>query len=150
MPLPKFLLSITALVCERVLLEADGVASAIRVVYVFYISPPPSLAPDTLQIIQAYALVILKSVPGYAGEHALRVRLINTVGESSTIAEDSHAEFAAKPGFEELPHSINVVVQLNIGVKRFGICYICLDIDGEEVARTPLTLLQKHPETRVS
>jgi hypothetical protein len=149
MPFPDFILSATALVCERVLLETDQVASAIRIVDVFTVAIAPDLPPDAAPLIQTYVLAVMKSVPGHTGEHAMRLRLINTVGESSTLIEDQ-AKFEAKPGQEELPHSISIVAQLNLSVKRFGTCYVCIDIDGEEIARTPFTVVQKQAETKAS
>lgn len=151
MPIPEFLFSVSALVCEQVLQEASGIVSAIRIVDIFQVGQlPPNLAPETLPVIQAYALLILKAVPGHDGEHTLRVRMINTLGEATTIVEQPNARFEAKPGYEQLPRSLSLSIQLNVGVKRYGTCYICLDLDGEEVGRTSFTLLQKQEETKAS
>lgn len=150
MPLPEFILTANILVCERLLLEQDGIASAIRVVDIFHVGVPEKLPADSVPMIQTYAWVQLKSAPGYSGKHVVQIRIINTVGESSVIVEQPDAAFEAKPGFEELPRAISLVVQLNLAVKRFGTCYVCVDVDGGEVARTPLTLLERQAETTAS
>lgn len=150
MPLPEFILTANILVCERLLLEQDGIASAIRVVDIFYVGLPENLPADSVPMIQTYAWMQLKSEPGHSGKHGVQIRLINTVGESSVIVEKPDATFEAKPGLEELPRAISLVVQLNLAVKRFGTCYVCVDVDGEEVARTPFTLLKKVADATVS
>ena len=66
--IPPFLLSASVFVCEHVLIERDGIFSAIRIVDVFYVSDVP---PDTVPFVQAYSFVIIKSEPQHAEEHDL-------------------------------------------------------------------------------
>jgi hypothetical protein len=52
-PLPPFMLSATAFACERLLQEADGVISAIRIVDVFYAPAerPPDVPENALPLV---------------------------------------------------------------------------------------------------
>jgi hypothetical protein len=143
MPLPPFVISASVLLCQNALTEPDGVISAIRIVDIFFVSEKPADAPENLlPLVQAYACVILKTVPHYTEEHVIQLKLINTIGEVSNLGEPITLPFAAKPGMQDVPGGISINAQLNIGVKRLGTCYVCVHLDGEEIARTPFTLLK--------
>jgi hypothetical protein len=76
MPLPPYLISVSLLVCERVLREMDGVLSAIRVVDIFYVpQKPPEIPAEMLPMVQAYAFASLWAIAGYQGKHSLSVRM---------------------------------------------------------------------------
>lgn len=153
MPIPSYVVSTSLLVCERVLLETDGVASAIRMVDLFYIGEVPGQPDGTFPVVQAYVLGAVRADPGHTNEHVFRIRLRNTVGESSIIAEHKGL-FESKVGLETAgstaPRSMNLIVQLNLKVMRYGTCFVYLDIDGEEAARAPITLLQMPSKLKVS
>jgi hypothetical protein len=145
---PDFLISVCMFLCERILLEQDQVPSAIRIFDVYYVPDmPPGAPPDAIPLIQPWVFVSLKAVIGHGGKHAVRLRLINTIGEESTLAEET-ATFTSRPGMEAAPPTIVLRAGLNLGAGRFGVCYICLDVNGVEVARTPLTVMRKLSETR--
>lgn len=136
MHLPPFLISVSVLICERVLQEKDNVLSAIRIVDLFTVSPPPD--PNALGAIQATALILLKAEVGYEGEHNLEVKLVNTVGEWSTLHGPQSETF--KSSELTAPSGVAFGVQFALGVKRFGTCYLCVFLDGTEIARAPITL----------
>ena len=146
MPLPSYVLSANSLICQQVLREVDGVPSAIRIVDIFYVPQSPPDFPDILPRVQVYSIVVIKAVPGYRGTHSLHCRLINAVGESTTVAH-SEVSFASNPGLEEAPPNVLITGELNFIVRHFGLCYFCVDIDGEEIARSPIMLVQ-HPLER--
>jgi hypothetical protein len=147
MPLPSFLISVNAFLCERTLIEADGVFSAIRIVDVFLAPEQAANVPEeALPLVQAYGCVIIKAVPRHHEEHTIELKMIDTAGEIKELGEPTKARAAAKAGMEDIPAGITISVQLNIRVKRLGTCYLCLYIDGQEVARTPFTLLRKPTE----
>lgn len=138
-PVDKIFASV--LVCERVLHEHDGVNSAIRIVDVIYVPDSAGFRDDAFAVVQAYGLVVAKAVPGYHEEHLITVKLINTVGEvSAVLPRPFTADFRSKLG-EEVPGGFTINIQLNLAVKRFGTCYLCVEIDGQEATRTPITLL---------
>src|SRR5947209_20335432 len=76
---PSGLVSVSAIVCENVLQEVDGVHSPIRIVDVFFIQPIRTL-PLEKQIFQIRALVISKFKPGDTSEHLLELQLIRPDG----------------------------------------------------------------------
>jgi hypothetical protein len=148
MPLPSFLISANIFVCERVLIETDNVLSAIRLVDVFTLSKaPPEFAINLkegdpaffeLPMIQLWVAANIKAYPGYTGSHSVQIKLINTAGEISDIGEPRVEKFDSK--WPEAHPSLGVVAQLRLAVRRLGSCYLCLFVDGEELARVPFTL----------
>jgi hypothetical protein len=149
MPLPSYLISASLLVCEKVLVEKDQVTSAIRIVDIFYVPALPPLPPGVLMspeikenfvpIVQAWGFVQIRANANYHREHDLEFRTINTIGEMLTIAT-AKARFESQ--IEGATTGITASAQLNIGVKRLGTCFLCVYLDGEEIARTPFTLTQ--------
>jgi hypothetical protein len=147
MPLPPFVISATIVVCERVLIEKDEVISAIRIVDIFYLSaPPPEIKPgdplpSNLPIVSFWAVGNVKAEPAYREPHSLEVRIVNTIGEVTTIGAPITQAFDAR--LEPAPTASGLIAQINLGVTRFGTCYVCLYLDNEEVARSPITLALK-------
>jgi hypothetical protein len=141
MPLPAYLISISAILCEKVLHEADGVNSAIRIVDVFYVGAKPVDAPEEVfPFVQAYALVSLRAAPGHNQEHEFVFKLLNTVGELTTLGAPMRVNMLSTLG-ATVPGGLTASIQVNIAVKRFGTCFLCVYLDGEEVTRIPITLL---------
>jgi hypothetical protein len=141
-PLPPQIISLSVLTCQAVLREEDGVASAIRLIDVWYVPEPlPEAPPGVLPLVQANVLVILKAEPGYQQEHEIRVKLQNTVGEISDIAEALKSNPISRLG-PEVPGGVTIQVQLNLAVKKLGTCYLLIYFDGELVTRAPITLLR--------
>jgi len=98
MPLPSFLISANLLICERVLVEKDEAASAIRMVDVFHVpAPPPGIedlkagdpAPAGATVIKTYALTILKAIAGHTDTHQLQIRVFDVTGEWTFMHEMS-------------------------------------------------------------
>src|SRR6266852_4842885 len=145
MPLPPFLISASALLCERILQEEDKVLSAIRIIDVIYVPQLPASAPEgSVTGVQEYCLIILKAQPGHQGKHLIEFRMLNPKGELTNISEPIEAEFKARPEFgKDVPGGATVSIQLNLAVKNYGTCYICVYLDGEEITRAPFTLLQQ-------
>ena len=148
MPLPPYLLSASLILCERVLHEEDGVTSAIRIVDIFYVPKKPEGAPENiLPLAQAHGLVNLKAEPNHEQEHELEFRTINTVGEVQSLGPPMKIKFTSRVG-PQSPRGVTADIQLNVLVKRFGTCFLCVHLDGDEVLRTPFTILQKPDEAK--
>ncbi|HUI77543.1 MAG TPA: hypothetical protein VLY24_06490 [Bryobacteraceae bacterium] len=148
MPLPPYLISANVFLCERILNETDGVVSAIRIVDLFYVTDLPSEAPPgAMPIVQAWGLVILKSHVGYQGSHTVEIKLINVRGESQSLGPEQKVQFVAK--HPDVAGGVTLSVQLNIGVKNLGTCYLCAVLDGEEIARAPFTLMRQVSKTNI-
>jgi hypothetical protein len=150
MALPPYLISASLLVCDRVLVEKDEVTSAIRIVDVFYlpelppVPPGVSLSPEIQEkyapILTTYGLAQIKADAGYCGEHDIEFRIINTSGEES-LAAAAKGKFVSH--IEGATTGLTASIQINILVKRFGTCFLCLYLDGNEITRTPFTLAQQ-------
>lgn len=69
----------SALICEKVLRESDGVVSAIRIVDVY------TVAEDEHPI-HFYALISLKAVPVRTDEFCLEVALVDPLGARRRVA----------------------------------------------------------------
>lgn len=145
MPLPEYLTSVAVFFCERLLFEIDGVASAIRIVDIFYVATEkPAGAPEeALPLIQAWGVAFLKAAPGHTGSHIFELKLLNTVGNLSNLGDPIPTTFVSLPGLEDLPTGVTLQVQLNVAVKRFGTCHLCVFVDGQEIARAPFSIVQK-------
>jgi len=128
----------------------DGVTSAIRIVDVFYVPPlplgavlPPGITEENYTpLIQAYGLLQVRAEIGHQEDHDLEFRLINTIGEMSVL---SLVKGHFQPRVEGTPVGLTVNVQLNIAVKRFGTCFLCVYVDGEEITRAPFTVIRQKP-----
>jgi hypothetical protein len=69
--------------------------------------------------------------------------MLDTVGEWSVLGGPIQVKFdSSEP---TAPGGVSVGIQLNLGIKRFGTCYICAFLDGEELARASITLRRAQP-----
>lgn len=143
MPIPSYLISVSAILCEKVLHEADSVTSAIRIVDIFSVPEQPiAVAKDLLPWVQFYALVAIRVEPGHDKEHELEIKILNTAGELNALGPPTHINKMVSPLGPDIPGGVTINIQVNIAVKRFGTCFLCVYLDGEEVTRTPFTLLR--------
>jgi hypothetical protein len=148
MPLPPYLVSANVLICERVLHEDDGVISAIRIVDVF---TGPNVSVGMFHVVQAHALVMLKAIPGHTGEHNIEIKLMNAIGELSSVAIQKLATFSTAPELEgKASGGISINIQLNIGVKNYGSYCLYVYLDGEEIARALFMILPLQGEAKKS
>ena len=148
--LPQGLISISAFVCERVLREVDGVVSAIRMVDLFHVPPqsPPVINPSdgsetiTLSPVRFEVLVILKAEPGYSVSHRVAIKLQDPTGSIVRVSRDD-LEVATSSRFgPEVAGGATVNAQLTFDVKEYGLYLLLVELDGELVHRSPITLLR--------
>ena len=132
------IISVSAVVAERLLREEDGVTSAIRIVDVFYV---PENLPDVP--VNFNILLLIKSAPGTQAEHALRVVITNPSGESRDAkTADTKIPLSSKLEQAEIPGGATIVASMAIKPKVMGTYWIAFLLDGEEVARTPINFLR--------
>jgi len=144
-PVPPYLIAVSAFICERVLVEKDDVISAIRIVEIFYVPELPTNAPeDAVALIQAWCIVILKALPGHYEKHVIELKLLNALGALTSIGSEE-ADFSTRPELGSVPTGASLALQLNIGVKNYGNCSVCIYLDGEEIARAPFTIQKQQP-----
>lgn len=147
--LPQGLISIGAFVCERVLREVDGVVSAIRMVDLFHVPPqsPPVINPSdgsetiTLSPVRFEVLVILKAEPGYSVSHKVAIKLQDPTGSIVRVSRDLEVATSSRFG-QEVAGGATVNAELTFGVKHYGLYLLLVELDGELVHRTPITLLR--------
>jgi hypothetical protein len=137
------LLSAGVFICEKVLREIDGVASAVRIVDIFYAEDPlPDLPVDVKfgQLVQAHAFISLKAKPtGLA--YPVVVRLEAPDGETKDL-DPLSVEFSSTPGLDA-PTGASIDVQLNIATQTLGTWMLRVLLDGKEVARAPFSILKR-------
>jgi|HubBroStandDraft_6_1064221.scaffolds.fasta_scaffold629338_2 hypothetical protein len=145
MPLPAFLSSANLILCERYLLEKDEVLSAIRLVEVFVVPPPPpgiadwkegDPVPPGATTVRAFVIGHIKATPRYTGNHRMSVRIFNSRNEWVNMP-DQTATFTSR--FPEAPSVVGLIAELQLVVRNYGTTYVCLFLDDQEVARTSLT-----------
>lgn len=150
--MPDFVICAYVVVCEKILEESDNVLSAIRMVEVFGVKPlHPDAGPNALPLVQTNCLAVVKTKPDYpGGSHTVELRMLNTQGQLTTIGRHEKVTFG-KLNFagEEVAGGMNFGFQMNLGVKNFGLCYACLYLDGEEIARSPFTLWRHMPAREI-
>ena len=147
--LPQGLISISAFVCERVLREVDGVVSAIRMVDLFHVPPqsPPVINPSdgsetiTLSPVRFEVLVILKAEPGYSVSHKVAIKLQDPTGSIVRVSRDLEVTTSSRFG-QEVAGGATVNAQLTFDVKQYGVYMVLVELDGDLVYRTPITLLR--------
>ena len=126
----------------------DSVLSLIRMVDIFHTPPlldpnPPikhgELVPPGMPLVSACVVANVKADVGYAGTHVFEMKLLNTADEFIGIS-GGPSEHTFESRYPGAPAAIGFITLLNVGVRRYGTCYVCLFLDNVEIARTPITL----------
>ena len=141
MPLPPDL-SVSVFICEKALREADGILSAIRLVDVFLVSRPPDV-PVEQQIVQMHVVAVIRSQTITLGRHTIRLDLLRPNGERRPGPEQIEATID-EPNFPA-PRGISLAAQVGVVAKQQGTHWWILQLDDEEIARAPFTLLELKP-----
>ena len=125
-----------ALLCERLLLEQDGVASAIRIIdrvtrTAVGTSPPEKMDPFEYDLT---LVTILKA--GWAqGAHAFRVALVSPLGESRNVVQQT----AFFEGGED--RGVNIVGRMRIRFDLEGIYWFEVFLEDKPLTRIPLRIV---------
>src|ERR1700682_666065 len=111
---------ISAFICERVLQEADGVFSALRIADIFYV---PEGVPEGATV-QFFAVISLKVAPAPKGDIQIAVTFINASGERERLPDPGvpTPPSARLPDDPRIPGGVTLVMQLNIKPKNMGTC----------------------------
>jgi hypothetical protein len=142
---PDFLVSANLLLCEKVLHEADGVSSAIRIIDSFFIPQDEidGIAEGRIPVVTFWATALFKVVPGHKATHTVELVLTDTMGQQ--MKSSNPVTFTSTDDTEEFPGGGVVAVSIRTQVKKIGVCYVTLLIDGVGIARTPLILRKISP-----
>ncbi len=123
-----------ALFCDRVLLDADGSLSAIRIVDRVNVPAEPSESNPAR--VSLFLLVSMRF--GDARPRKIQVEAEDPAGERTVVAEAAPVPGAA---------GVNIYGQLQMGLNRTGDHWFRVLSDGVEVNRTLLTIaVQPLPE----
>jgi len=137
------LISVSAFFCEKILHEKDNVASAIRIIDIITTTPP---ADGSTGFIEVAFAISFRAKPEFTGECIVNFIMINTVGERRTtgavklpFVSQANTEYGVPPT------AANASLRITLEVKRYGTCYLCAEVEGDELIRVPLTVLPLKP-----
>lgn len=144
MPLSDDIISASALLCERVLRETDGVVSAIRVVDLFQFIRLPEVPIDN-QGVDMRILVLMKFKETSLGP--CRVGFVLTRPDG-TLGEPQYTEVSLVPPTTPYTHvGLTLSVQVVVIPKQEGAYYWTILLDGAELTKVPFTLLERKQES---
>jgi hypothetical protein len=137
------IISFSAFLCERVLVETDSVLSAIRMVDMFIV--PDERPPDF--VINFWLVATAKLAVGIPPtELTFTFTLVRPNGEREALQQ--HKAATKMPIIDTgVPVGAGIVVQFQIAVKNLGTLYIEIEVEGKEIklerrvcAKVPFTL----------
>jgi hypothetical protein len=128
-----------ALICERVLQEQDGVASAIRVIDRVYFAEGPD--GELLAPAHPITLLVIFKSGSARGRFSIAVRLEKPSGQDAPVLE-------TPVFFEGEERGINLIVQTAFQPEEQGLYWFDVLFEGERVTRIPLRAIYQ-PQPRV-
>jgi hypothetical protein len=147
MPLPSSIIGAFVLVAEKVLVEADGVPSIIRIIDVFSFQRNPGI-PVESQPIFMYVIASVRFEETEPSEHVLQLQLVRPSGETKPIGDPHQLKSEPKvTGVVGIPSGFNFISIIGVIPTETGVHYIVLFMDGREITRAPITLA---PTTDIS
>ena len=143
MPLPKNIFSVTAFLCEKVLIEEDKVNTAIRIVDAFYFHVTEEVPLD-LQGVQMSLLVICKAASMEETNHQLELFITRPNGEKKLAGPAIPMKLTSR--IPDVLGGFNLHASIGVVPRQFGVHYFTIVIDGEEVDIVRFMLLES-PKT---
>lgn len=127
----------SALLCEKVLQERDGVISHIRVVDRIMRTDSRADAPESLEAFQHQLMASLSFVSGEArGRHTVALELEPPSGLKKNLA-------SVDLQFEGGHKSATMAAQLNLSLESEGVHWIHVSLDGEQVTQIPFEVVYR-------
>ncbi len=125
-----------ALLCEKVLIEQDGVKSAIRIVDRVIHQPVGVNPPDAMQPFTHMLTLLVSLKAGWIrGSRAIEIRMVKPTGESSQVGNPTVF-------FEgEDDRGVDLVIQLLMNVERPGLYWFHVNFEGRTLSRIPLRVI---------
>jgi len=138
-------LSASMVICEKVLNEQDGVLSAIRIVDVFYVQEIPKEITEIegLAIMEASIILAIRVSPPTQSERILSLKISHPNGETKEIFSKpvSLAGNPLIPKDSDVPRGTTLHIRLALTKRILGTYIVRAFLDGEEIAKSPFTLL---------
>lgn len=123
-----------ALFCDQILEDKDGALSAIRIIDTMTLTIPASTPDDQPIPIGVWMLLILKSGDS-PGEHRVRLDMRSPTGKV-TRGKEQTWELSPQPF-----GGLNLRLNTTIIVKRGGVFWADVYVDGKPVSNTPLSII---------
>ena len=125
-----------AILCEKILVEADGVKSAIRIIDRInhtVVGPDP---PKAMEAFDYQLNLLLKFKSGMArGPMSLEVRFMKPSGESPSPTRQT-------VNFEgEDDRGVDIIANLQLKLDQAGLHWFDISLEGERVTRVPLRVV---------
>jgi hypothetical protein len=135
--MPEDMIFFNAMVAEKILMEHDGISSAIRLVDLVFVDP--SIPPEERPPFPISLLIIGRFKPGHNRDCVVKIQLIRTNGDVTLIAEQ---EIKHRDGTHpDAPTGFNVQAQFAIVPKNLGTCYVSVSVE-DAVVKIPITFLE--------
>jgi hypothetical protein len=139
-------LACTLLLCEKVLNEADGVISTVRLIEMFFV-PETSTPPDQ-SVVLMQVFINCKFPPGDDSKHAISLRLTRPDGSEKDVdfgmpMEVSLAEIPVK--IPLAPKAFNFILPWGVKATHMGVHRVTLFVDGKENVSAIFTLVRPVP-----
>ena len=138
------LVSASLTICEKVLLESDGVRSLIRIVDLFSVGPPIPNLPEEIQVLEITVAGFFRLQPDDDSVRSVELHLIRPSGEERLIGVVS--EMSAPPNEHGSPRGFWLQAQFGLVPSEMGVHYLSAKMENIEVARAHLTLVRKQIE----
>lgn len=134
-----------AVVCEKVLVEQDGVNSLIRVVDRFTVAKPSAQSdengqPTALPVLMITLTVAFKSGDA-PGSHGIGIQYHSPSGKMGQLTE---SDFSCS---DEEDGGANIIANVLFPTDEEGVCWIDISLDGSRVTRLPLRIVYQQENT---
>lgn len=132
-----------ALICERILREADGVPSAIRIVDQVTIPELPPELPAETPVGLGLSLLIALRGESIEGVHKMQLRGRTPSG---TVSEFGVYDVAFSPKSIAAVPGANVFIQTNVVWRQAGVYWFDVLLDGDYLTSIPLEVRVVQPQ----
>ena len=123
-----------ALFCDQILEDRDGTLSAIRIIDTVTLKIAASTPPNQAIPLSVAMLLTFKSGDS-PGKHEIRVDMRSPAGKLKRGGPQTHE-------LSEQPYGgVNLKMITTIMVKKGGVFWIEINLDGRRISRTPLNVI---------
>src|SRR5262249_21322420 len=126
--------STNVIICEEIRSDDDAILSAIRIVDVFFVTPPTdNHEPDRFSF---RVLLMAKYEDRDGRDHNIQLELVRPTGDRKVLGNSE--TFALKTRkYPDAQPGVNLTAVLSLKATHMGTHYVVALIDGEEAGRTP-------------
>jgi hypothetical protein len=125
---------VAALICEKVLMEQDGVASVIRIIDRLNVQVQPPGTPGATRFPPTLTIFIALKGGELIGDAKIAVDLIAPDGSAAEVA-------SGLVKFERPSDGANIIIQGPFGIRLQGLHWFEIKCNGHALTRTPLEVV---------